>query len=95
MVALERLQDILGIELYALFLVRLLSLASEQTVVKAQCPGMPLPQHCSELCWKPFNVWDYSSDELVASYQTGYLKTASCKQFPPTPVSLPIHFAGC
>lgn len=35
------------------------------------------------------------SDEVVASYQTGYLKTASCKQFPPTPVSLPIHFAGC
>lgn len=35
------------------------------------------------------------SEKAVASYQTGYLKTASCKQFPPTAMSLPVAFAGC
>lgn len=34
------------------------------------------------------------SEKAVASYQTGYLKPASCKQFPPTVVSLPVPFTG-
>lgn len=35
------------------------------------------------------------SEKAVASYQTGYLKPESCKQFPPTTMSLPLPFAGC
>lgn len=56
------------------------------------CPG---PSSAQSSAGSGFFLGVQLSDKAVASYQTGCLKTASCKQLPPTPASLPVNFAGC
>lgn len=83
-----KMKDILTIEVYALFL-RPLQLSTQWWKLNAWgCL-------CPSAAPKQFNPGTQLPGKVMASYQNVCLKTASCKQFPPTPVSLPVHFAGC
>lgn len=92
MVLLTRLPGILDIHFYSAFLL-VGTPSSGSSMPRDEQPFVPVLLRAVLEAAESQEA--QLSEKAVASYQTGYLKTASCKRFPPTAVSLPVPFAGC